>query len=168
MTYNSCLAEKMFKEGIGSVISGLVFLSASLTEQLLSLHTLPPLDRCTYYGTDSGVLPLQVGHLWFRISKDEGNRYALVVSYNNSWYQLWFRWFTPFLTIFSCNSFQICFRITFIPQLHYFVHAMNFIMNSLCIAPNIQWHEVQRIYWAWSGSSASWKEGSGSSSTGSF
>lgn len=42
------------------VISGLVFLSASLTEQLLGLHTLPPLDRCTYYGTDSGIPPLQV------------------------------------------------------------------------------------------------------------
>ncbi|XP_071520057.1 L-fucose kinase-like isoform X2 [Panulirus ornatus] len=62
MAYRMSVKEmkNLFKGGIGAVISGLVFLSASLTEQLLSLHTLPPLDRCTYYGTDSGVPPLQV------------------------------------------------------------------------------------------------------------
>lgn len=52
--------KEVFMKDEAPVISGLVFLSASLTEQLLGLHTLPPLDRCTYYGTDSGIPPLQV------------------------------------------------------------------------------------------------------------
>ncbi|XP_069157982.1 L-fucose kinase isoform X2 [Procambarus clarkii] len=62
MEYRMPLEEmrKVFPEGIGTVISGVVFLSGSLTEQLLGLHTVPPLDRCTYYGMDSGVPPLQV------------------------------------------------------------------------------------------------------------
>ncbi|CAL4121112.1 unnamed protein product, partial [Meganyctiphanes norvegica] len=43
-----------------NVIAGICYLSAELTEKLLGLHTLPPLDRCTYHGTDTGVSPLQV------------------------------------------------------------------------------------------------------------
>ncbi|KAK8720253.1 hypothetical protein OTU49_013472, partial [Cherax quadricarinatus] len=62
MEYRMPLDElrKVCSEGVGAVISGLVFLSSSLTEKLLGLHTVPPLDRCTYYGMDSGVPPLQV------------------------------------------------------------------------------------------------------------
>lgn len=52
--------KKTFSERSASVISGAVYLSPPLTETLLALHTLPPLDRCTYYGTDSGVPSLQV------------------------------------------------------------------------------------------------------------
>lgn len=54
------LLGKTFKDGTASVISGAVYLSSELTETLLGLHTLPPLDRCTYYGMDSGVPSLQV------------------------------------------------------------------------------------------------------------
>lgn len=52
--------KKTFKDATASVISGAVYLSPALTETLLGLHTLPPLDRCTYYGMDSGVPSLQV------------------------------------------------------------------------------------------------------------
>ncbi|KAG0723301.1 L-fucose kinase [Chionoecetes opilio] len=52
--------KKTFRAGSASVISGSVYLSPSLTETLLGLHMLPPLDRCTYYGLDSGVPALQV------------------------------------------------------------------------------------------------------------
>lgn len=55
-----CFPGNVFKTGAGQVISGLVFLSTTLTERLLGLHTQSPLDRCTYYGTDSGIPPLQV------------------------------------------------------------------------------------------------------------
>ncbi|KAK3858192.1 hypothetical protein Pcinc_035600 [Petrolisthes cinctipes] len=62
MEYRMPLEElnKIFRTGVGRVISGLVFLSTNLTERLLGLHTQPPLDRCTYYGTDSGIAPLQM------------------------------------------------------------------------------------------------------------
>ncbi|XP_064098550.1 L-fucose kinase-like isoform X1 [Macrobrachium nipponense] len=52
--------KETFPTNYAPVISGLVFLSASLTERLLGLHMLTPLDRCTYYGTDSGIPPLQM------------------------------------------------------------------------------------------------------------
>ncbi|MPC31889.1 L-fucose kinase [Portunus trituberculatus] len=56
----SVIPEKTFREGSASVISGAVYLSPPLTETLLGLHTMPPLDRCTYYGMDSGIPSLQV------------------------------------------------------------------------------------------------------------
>ncbi|XP_047496936.1 LOW QUALITY PROTEIN: L-fucose kinase-like [Penaeus chinensis] len=87
--------KEVFTKDEAPVISGLVFLSASLTEQLLGLHTLPPLDRCTYYGTDSGIPPLQVS-LYFdlllplcsNVEEEEylsgqcGAVYAQVAKYN--------------------------------------------------------------------------------------
>ncbi len=44
-------------------VSGLVYFSAHLAERLLALHTVPPLDACTYMGLDSGAKPIQVDSL---------------------------------------------------------------------------------------------------------
>ncbi|XP_042225778.1 L-fucose kinase-like isoform X2 [Homarus americanus] len=97
MEYRLPLEElrKVFPGGVSAVISGIVFLSASLTEQLLGLHTVPPLDCCTYYGTDSGVSPLQLSlyfdlllplcsavHYEEYISGQCGTIYAQAASYN--------------------------------------------------------------------------------------
>lgn len=89
--------KEVFTSQIASVISGIMFLSSSLTERLLGLHMLTPLDRCTYYGTDSGIPPLQVSlyfdllaPLCFGVKEDEylqgqcGAMYAKAANYGTS------------------------------------------------------------------------------------
>ncbi len=41
-------------------VCGVVYLSTDICEKLLSFHTMPPLDACTYMGLDSGAPPLEV------------------------------------------------------------------------------------------------------------
>lgn len=53
-------------DGCVPLVSGIVFLSTSVAESLLSLHALSPLDSCTYMGLDSGADPIQVS-LFFDI-----------------------------------------------------------------------------------------------------
>lgn len=43
-----------------SQVSGVVYLSLAVANTLLALHTISPLDACTYLGYDSGVAPIQV------------------------------------------------------------------------------------------------------------
>lgn len=47
-------------DGTVLVVSGMVFLSAELAESLLALHSMSPLDCCTYLGVDSGAEPVQM------------------------------------------------------------------------------------------------------------
>ncbi|KAK8762963.1 hypothetical protein V5799_034428 [Amblyomma americanum] len=47
-------------DGTVLVVSGLVFFSAELAESLLALHSMSPLDCCTYMGVDSGAEPMQM------------------------------------------------------------------------------------------------------------
>lgn len=47
-------------DGTVLVVSGMVFLSAELAESLLALHSVSPLDCCTYLGVDSGAEPVQM------------------------------------------------------------------------------------------------------------
>ncbi|XP_071785812.1 L-fucose kinase-like [Asterias amurensis] len=49
-----------------SLVSGIVFLGARAAEKLLSLHSLPGLDACTYMGLDSGVKPIELS-LYFDV-----------------------------------------------------------------------------------------------------
>ncbi|XP_076049202.1 L-fucose kinase-like isoform X2 [Oratosquilla oratoria] len=51
---------ELSKDGKVDVISGLVYLSPALSEKLVSFSAISPLDRCTYYGIDSGLNPLQI------------------------------------------------------------------------------------------------------------
>jgi fucokinase len=44
--------------GLVPLVSGVVYLSASVADRLLSCHVLPPLDSCTYMGLDSGATPI--------------------------------------------------------------------------------------------------------------
>lgn len=53
-------------DGCVPLVSGIVYLSTSVAESLLSLHALSPLDSCTYMGLDSGADPIQVS-LFFDI-----------------------------------------------------------------------------------------------------
>ncbi|XP_037280883.2 L-fucose kinase-like [Rhipicephalus microplus] len=47
-------------DGTVLVVSGMVFFSSELAESLLALHTMSPLDCCTYMGVDSGAEPMQM------------------------------------------------------------------------------------------------------------
>lgn len=47
-------------DGTVLVVSGMVFFSAELAESLLALHSVSPLDCCTYMGVDSGAEPMQM------------------------------------------------------------------------------------------------------------
>uniref|UniRef100_A0A1E1X3Z0 Putative l-fucose kinase n=1 Tax=Amblyomma aureolatum TaxID=187763 RepID=A0A1E1X3Z0_9ACAR len=47
-------------DGTVLVVSGMVFFSAELAESLLALHSMSPLDCCTYMGVDSGAEPMQM------------------------------------------------------------------------------------------------------------
>ncbi|KAM4618901.1 L-fucose kinase isoform 2-T2 [Polymixia lowei] len=47
-------------DGKVPLVSGVVFFSRSVSEKLLQTHVIPPLDGCTYLGTDSGAPALQV------------------------------------------------------------------------------------------------------------
>ncbi|KAL8582759.1 hypothetical protein ACOMHN_021871 [Nucella lapillus] len=46
--------------GTVPVVCGIVYLSAAVSEKLLSFYTKPPLDACTYFGLDSGQPPLKL------------------------------------------------------------------------------------------------------------
>ena len=48
------------------IVSGIVFFPVSIAEKLLSMHTLSPLDSCTYYGADNEVEPQKLS-LFFDI-----------------------------------------------------------------------------------------------------
>lgn len=53
--------EGLSKDGPGvNILSGLVWLSPVVSESLLKLHCMSPLDGCTYMGVDSGEEPLQI------------------------------------------------------------------------------------------------------------
>ena len=39
---------------------GVIYMSPKIAAIMLSLHTFPPLDSCTYVGLDNGALPLSV------------------------------------------------------------------------------------------------------------
>lgn len=41
-------------------LAGIVYMSPRVAEIMLGLHTLPPLDACTYVGLDNGAQPLSV------------------------------------------------------------------------------------------------------------
>ena len=41
-------------------LAGIVYMSPRVAEIMLGLHTLPPLDACTYIGLDNGAQPLSV------------------------------------------------------------------------------------------------------------
>ncbi|XP_075530473.1 L-fucose kinase-like isoform X1 [Dermacentor variabilis] len=47
-------------DGTVLVVSGMVFFSSELAESLLALHSISPLDCCTYMGVDSGAEPMQM------------------------------------------------------------------------------------------------------------
>lgn len=47
-------------DGTVLVVSGVVFFSSELAESLLALHSMSPLDCCTYMGVDSGAEPMQM------------------------------------------------------------------------------------------------------------
>lgn len=47
-------------DGTVLVVSGMVFFSSELAESLLALHSMSPLDCCTYMGVDSGAEPMQM------------------------------------------------------------------------------------------------------------
>ena len=59
---NECIME----DGTVPLVSGIVFLSPQFVEKLVSMHSIPPLDACTYIGLDSGALPLSIS-LFFDI-----------------------------------------------------------------------------------------------------
>ncbi|XP_077861896.1 L-fucose kinase-like [Saccoglossus kowalevskii] len=42
-----------------ALVTGVVFISASVAEKLLVIHVLPPIGGCTYMGLDSGEQPIQ-------------------------------------------------------------------------------------------------------------
>eukprot|EP00731_Ephydatia_muelleri_P020635 Em0013g362a len=48
------------------MLSGVVYFTPRVAETMLSLHTLPPLDACTYVGLDNGAKPLSLS-LFFDI-----------------------------------------------------------------------------------------------------
>lgn len=50
----------MRTDGTVLVVSGMVFFSSELAESLLALHSMSPLDCCTYMGVDSGAEPMQM------------------------------------------------------------------------------------------------------------
>ena len=41
-------------------LAGIVYLSPGVAKNMVDLHTLPPLDACTYFGLDNGAQPLSV------------------------------------------------------------------------------------------------------------
>ena len=41
-------------------VSGVEYFSCDVSERMLTLIVMPPLDACTYMGVDSGVAPIQV------------------------------------------------------------------------------------------------------------
>ncbi|XP_031558045.1 L-fucose kinase-like [Actinia tenebrosa] len=48
------------------IVGSTVFFSEKAVAKLLTLHSYPPLDACTYYGLDNGAKPIQIG-LFFHI-----------------------------------------------------------------------------------------------------
>ena len=48
------------------IVSGIVFFPVSIAEKILSMHTLSPLDSCTYYGADNEIEPQKLS-LFFDI-----------------------------------------------------------------------------------------------------
>lgn len=42
------------------VISGVMFFNTKMAEKMISFHTMPPLDACTYMGLDTGSTPIEV------------------------------------------------------------------------------------------------------------
>lgn len=53
-------------DGLSDILTGLVYFNHTVLETLLGLHTMPPLDACTYAGLDNGAEPLALS-LFFDI-----------------------------------------------------------------------------------------------------
>ena len=43
-------------------LAGVIYMSPNIAAIMLSLHTSPPLDSCTYVGLDHGAQPLSVSN----------------------------------------------------------------------------------------------------------
>ena len=54
MTFDILILSTRFK------LAGVIYMSPKVAATMLSLHTSPPLDSCTYVGLDNGALPLSV------------------------------------------------------------------------------------------------------------
>eukprot|EP00058_Branchiostoma_floridae_P019145 XP_002604634.1 hypothetical protein BRAFLDRAFT_92868 [Branchiostoma floridae] len=63
---NVGMQELVTAEGNVHLVAGVVFLSSSAAERLLTVHVTPPLDACTYLGLDSGAEPIKLS-LFFDI-----------------------------------------------------------------------------------------------------
>ncbi|CAH1269935.1 FUK [Branchiostoma lanceolatum] len=63
---NVGMQELVTAEGTVHLVAGVVFLSSSTAERLLTVHVTPPLDACTYLGLDSGAEPIKLS-LFFDI-----------------------------------------------------------------------------------------------------
>ncbi|XP_078608481.1 L-fucose kinase-like isoform X1 [Branchiostoma floridae x Branchiostoma japonicum] len=63
---NVGMQELVTAEGTVHLVAGVVFLSSSAAERLLTVHVTPPLDACTYLGLDSGAEPIKLS-LFFDI-----------------------------------------------------------------------------------------------------
>ena len=50
-------------------LAGIVYVGPSVAKSMVYIHTVPPLDACTYFGLDNGAQPLSVSLLpplsWF-------------------------------------------------------------------------------------------------------
>jgi len=53
-------------DGLCEMLAGIVYFSPRVAEIMLGLHTMPPLDACTYVGLDNGAQPLSLS-LFFDI-----------------------------------------------------------------------------------------------------
>lgn len=54
------MREFILSSGDVALVSGVVYLSVRVAERLLACHVMPPLSSCTYFGQDSGTLPIQL------------------------------------------------------------------------------------------------------------
>ncbi|CAD5120614.1 DgyrCDS9171 [Dimorphilus gyrociliatus] len=56
--------EKLRQVSLGKdtvpVISGVMFFNTKMAEKMISFHTMPPLDACTYMGLDTGSTPIEL------------------------------------------------------------------------------------------------------------
>ena len=48
-------------------LAGVIYMSPDIAAIMLSLHTFPPLDSCTYVGLDHGAQPLSVSSINTRL-----------------------------------------------------------------------------------------------------
>ena len=81
-------------------LAGIVYMSPRVAEIMLGLHTLPPLDACTYVGLDNGAQPLSVSE---NIQFLKSNTFILL---SPCLHVQQLQYLTPHS--FKCNSFTAC------------------------------------------------------------